>query len=140
MTHNDSHHISPSKHAQFKCVHSNFTGTLYGGKDALVYLGQIFFFQWTLIIQWDNVMSVHKTNRGVAVRVKAPKVQYHEFEVETLAEQEKAWEWLVRLHNETVVEETSSPSKESKSAPEDEAIIRTSRSADEEDNIEAARR
>lgn len=136
----DPQRLTSHLFSQFKCVHSNFTGTLYGGKDALVYLGQIFFFQWTLIIQWDNVMSVHKTNRGVAVRVKAPKVQYHEFEVETLAEQEKAWEWLVRLHNETVVEETSSQNIESKSAPEDEASIRTSRSADEEDNIEAARR
>jgi hypothetical protein len=69
----------------------------------LIFLGQIFFFNWTLVVQWQDVISIHKTTRGVAVKVKSPKIQLHEFEVETLADQAKAWDFLLRLHNDSVV-------------------------------------
>jgi hypothetical protein len=87
---------------QYKCVHNNFSGTLYAGPLALVFLGRIFFFEWTVVIKWEDVVHVLKQDNGVRVEVSSPKPTTFDFE--QLFNPDKAWSSLVSLHNDTIID------------------------------------
>lgn len=87
---------------KYDCVHNNFAGTLYAGPLAIVWLGRIFFFEWTVIVKWEDVAQVQKQSGGIRVIVRTPKPGIYEFE--KLFNPEKAWANLVSLHNDTIMD------------------------------------
>ena len=47
-------------HQEFKCVHNHFSGTLYCGPEAMLFLGRIVFLEWKLVIRWRDVVQMNK--------------------------------------------------------------------------------
>jgi hypothetical protein len=93
---------SPPPLLQYKCVHNNFSGILYAGPLAIVFLGRIFFFEWTVVIKWEDVVHVTKHEDGIRVEVRAPKRGIYDFE--QVFNPEKVWSTLVSLHNDTIID------------------------------------
>ena len=96
--------ISPKQH---KCVHNNFSGILYAGPLALVFFGRIFFFEWTVVIKWEDVVHVKRRNEGIRIEVRAPKPTFYDFE--QVFNPEKVWSSLVSLHNDTIIDAPRKP-------------------------------
>lgn len=86
---------------QYDCEHSNFAGTMYAGPLAVVWLGRIFFFEWTVVIKWEDVVQVQKRENGVKFLMRSKTT--HEFV--KLFNPEKAWSSLVSLHNDSVIDQ-----------------------------------
>jgi len=92
---------------QYHCEHSNFAGILYAGPLAVVWLGRIFFFEWTVIIKWEDVIQVQKQEDGVRFHMcsnngNLSSTTYYNFT--KLFHPEKAWSRLVSLHNDSVID------------------------------------
>jgi hypothetical protein len=66
-------------------------------------LGRIFFFEWTVVIKWENVVHVKKQDDGIQFEVKeGPNPGTYDFE--KLFNPDKAWSALVSLHNDTILD------------------------------------
>jgi hypothetical protein len=87
---------------QYQCVHNNFAGSLYTGPLAVVWLGRIFFFEWTVVIKWEDVIQVRKHDDGVRIEVSTPKPATYDFQ--QLFNLDKVWSSLVSLHNDTILD------------------------------------
>ncbi len=86
---------------KYDCVHNNFAGTLYAGPLALVWLGRIFFFEWTVILKWEDIVQVQKRNDGLRLIVQSKAV----YDFVNLFNAERAWASLVSLHNDTIIDQ-----------------------------------
>jgi hypothetical protein len=86
---------------EFDCVYNNFSGKLYAGPLALLFRGGIFFFDWSVVIQWEDVIQVKKSDSSINVIVKEPKRASHSFE--KLFDPDKVWSSLVSLHNDSIL-------------------------------------
>jgi hypothetical protein len=67
----------------------------------LCFLGRIFFFEWTVILKWEDVVQVQKSKRGICILARSPKDSTFEFE--QLQNQDRVWSWLVSLHNDSII-------------------------------------
>jgi hypothetical protein len=66
-------------------------------------LGRIFFFEWTVVIKWEDVVHVKKQGDGIQFEVSgAPNPGTYDFE--HLFNPDKAWSALVSLHNDTILD------------------------------------
>jgi len=110
-----SHHLR----FQFPCLHNNFSGTLYAGPIAIIFLGRIFFFEWTVVIKWEEVTNVQRTGGGIRIQVQQPSKQSSSLEdswydFEQVNNTEKAWASLVSLHNDSILDHTPQRPKTSR--------------------------
>lgn len=67
----------------------------------MVWLGRIFFFEWTVAVKWEDVTQVQKLSDGVRFLARNPKSASYDFE--KLFNAEKVWANLVSLHNDTII-------------------------------------
>jgi hypothetical protein len=68
----------------------------------VVWLGRIFFFEWTVVIKWEDVIQVRKHDDGVRIEVSTPKPATYDFQ--QLFNLDKVWSSLVSLHNDTILD------------------------------------
>lgn len=87
---------------EFDCVYNNFAGKLYAGPSALLFRGRIFFFDWSVVVRWEDVIQVKKIETSVDVLVREPKGASHSFE--KLFDPDKVWSSLVSLHNDNILD------------------------------------
>jgi hypothetical protein len=88
---------------EFDCVYNNFSGKLYAGPSALLFRGRIvLFFEWSVVIRWEDVIQVKKSDSSINVIVKEPKGASHSFE--KLFDPDKVWSSLVSLHNDSILD------------------------------------
>lgn len=66
----------------------------------MVWLGRVFFFEWTVVIKWEDVIQVQKQNDGVRFTIRTKAV----YDFVKLFHAERAWATLVSLHNDTVID------------------------------------
>ena len=65
-------------------------------------MGRIFFFEWQVVLNWEDVVKVQKVmDRGIAIVVRAPKTTSYEFD--KLQHRDRVWTWLVSLHNDSII-------------------------------------
>lgn len=86
---------------EFDCVHNNFSGKLYVGPGAIVFVGRIFFFDWSIVIRWENVRQIRKQS-SECVRVLASDIEVYDFE--KLFDSDRVYSSLMSLHNETIID------------------------------------
>lgn len=67
----------------------------------MLFLGRIFFFEWTVILKWEDIVQVQKSKRGICLLARSPKDSTFEFE--KLQNQDRVWSWLVSLHNDSII-------------------------------------
>lgn len=73
---------------------------------ALVFQGRIFFFEWTVVIKWEDVVRVLKQETGVRIEVSSPNKATYDFE--QMFNPDKVYSSLVSLHNDTIIGAPSS--------------------------------
>jgi len=68
---------------EFRCQHNNFTGILYAGPLGVMFLGRFLLFEWTVVLQWEDVIKVKRkvstptalgnsnSNETTAIRIEA---------------------------------------------------------------------
>jgi hypothetical protein len=71
------------------------------GPLALCFLGRIFFFEWTVILKWEDIVQVQKSKKGICLLARSPKDSTFEFE--QLQNVDRVWNWLVSLHNDSII-------------------------------------
>lgn len=83
-------------------MHNNFSGILFAGPKAIVFQGKMFFLDWTVIVRWEDVISVKKRHTGVRFEVGGANPNIYDFD--GLFNPERAWSHLVSLHNDTIID------------------------------------
>ncbi|KAL3909042.1 MAG: hypothetical protein SGILL_008248, partial [Bacillariaceae sp.] len=94
---------------EFKCTHNNFQGILYAGPLAVVFLGRILLFEWTVVIKWDDVAKVQKCNeKGIenGIRIETRGKNASKYYFERFFDCSKALGVLVSLYNDSILDLT----------------------------------
>ena len=78
---------------------------LLAGPLAVVFVGQMFFFEWTVVLRWENVVHVQKKKDGVAIKHQTtgkPETTYvfEQFGLHL----DRAWSTLVSFHNDSMLD------------------------------------
>jgi len=132
---------------EFNCVHpgplgaANYSGVLYAGPLGVVFLGKLFLFEWTVIINWCDVSKVkHKRNNLLKPVPGRPNINTSAaivietqgnakngnidtvYEFDLFHDVHKALEVFQTLHNDSFVDnldknENNTGKKQSKSTP-----------------------
>ncbi|KAG7341301.1 protein of unknown function DUF4782 containing protein [Nitzschia inconspicua] len=98
---------------EFKCCHNNFQGILYVGPLAIVFLGRMLLFEWTVVIKWDEVRKVVKCvekgyENGIRIDAQQPgTTESTKYYFERFFDSNKALGMLISLHNDSILELTS---------------------------------
>ncbi len=94
---------------EFKCCHNNFQGIIYAGPLAVVFLGRILLFEWTVVIKWDDVVKVQKcSEKGYenAIRIETRGKNASKYLFERFFDSSTALGILVSLHNDSILDLT----------------------------------
>jgi VAD1 Analog of StAR-related lipid transfer domain len=96
---------------EFKCSHNNFQGMLYAGPLAIVFLGRMLLFEWTVVVQWNDVHKVVKcADQGYSdncIRIDARQRNSNEtskYYFERFFDCHKALGVLISLHNDSILD------------------------------------
>ncbi|KAG7358179.1 protein of unknown function DUF4782 containing protein [Nitzschia inconspicua] len=98
---------------EFKCCHNNFQGMLYVGPLAIVFLGRMLLFEWTVVIKWDEVRKVVKCvergyENGIRIDAQQPgTTESTKYYFERFFDSNRALGMLISLHNDSILELTS---------------------------------
>lgn len=98
---------------EFKCSHNNFQGILYVGPLAVVFLGRMLLFEWTVVVKWEDVQKVnHCVEKGYkdGIRIDACQpgsTETTKYYFERFFDSNKALGVLISLHNDSILDLTS---------------------------------
>ena len=84
---------------------------LYAGPLAVVFLGRMLLFEWTVVIKWEDVLKVQKcSEKGYenAIRIDTQGKNATKYYFERFFDTSKTLGLLVSLHNDSILDLTQS--------------------------------
>jgi hypothetical protein len=75
----------------------------------LCFLGRILFFEWTVVVKWEDVVHVQKSGKGIRIVARHPKEgTFYDFS--QLHSPDRVWASLASLHNDAILDTRKSTS------------------------------
>jgi hypothetical protein len=94
---------------EYKCSHNNFQGILYVGPLAVVFLGRMLLFEWTVVIPWEDVNKVAKDATrvdGIRIDTRQGANRNNKYIFERFFDVSRVLGVLISLHNDSILDLT----------------------------------
>lgn len=85
---------------EYTCAWEKSNGTLFAGSKGIYFLGSFFLFERKLILEWEQVRLVQKTDQGIEVLCKDETT--HSFR--GTQSPDRFWSLLLSLHNDALLD------------------------------------